>query len=307
MRRNFFQIKKYFVIILFACLLPSFAFATEVAGTVSFVIGDASTQQDQGVKQTISRGDKLRAGQAIVTGANGHVHVQLIDGAFVSIRPSSKFTIEAYHVDRLDPKKSKIRFNLEQGTVRSITGKAGALSKESFRLNTPLAAIGIRGTDFVVLAETNLTRVTVQSGAVVMTPFGDGCLPGSAGSCLSSASRVLTAAMRDAYLELINHKEVPKFVPAERAINSPNRLSPPRPEEPEVGTKEAKEANVTSSPAQQDINQAILASAIKTIDTSLPIAKPPEAGTDLKPPPPATASIWWGRWEVNRFCRCLRS
>ena len=189
------HIRAGFFVLFFAMAMPLCAWANEVAGTVSFVIGEASTLTN-GQKQAISRGDAIKAGQTIATGVNGHVHIKLIDGAFVSIRPSSRFVIEEYKFDAEQPKNSRIKFNLEQGTARSITGKAGEASKESYRLNTPLAAIGIRGTDFVVHTEQSVTRVVVQSGAIVMSPLSQECLSSAFGPCNTATARVLTAAMR---------------------------------------------------------------------------------------------------------------
>ena len=198
MHRFFCQFHKYATIALALAMLSGFVHANDIAGTVSFMVGDASTLSSSGQKQTISRGTSVLVGQTILTGDNGHVHLKMVDGAFVSIRPSSKFKIEEYLFNVAEPKKSKVKFILEQGTARSITGKAGESSKESYRLNTPLAAIGIRGTDFVVQTEKNVTRVIVQSGAIVMTPLNDDCLSSSFGPCNTATARVLTAAMRDA-------------------------------------------------------------------------------------------------------------
>lgn len=297
MQNFFFRLKKYFaasVIVIGAFAMPSLAFANDAVGTVSFVIGDANSSVDAKTNQAIARGDKLQAGQVILTGSNGHVHIKMIDGAFVSIRPMSRFRIEEYKYDAVEPKNSRIKFVLEQGTARSITGKAGEASKQSYRLNTPLAAIGIRGTDFVVSTEKDVTRVIVQSGAIVMTPLSEECLSTSFGPCNNSTARVLTAAMRDAYLELRNKKDAPVLVPAEKSLNSPNLTSPPRPEEP-AADRGNKPTTPTVSNAPQDANQAVTVTTIKTQIDSLANANKP---AEVKPEPVVPAKIWWGRWEV---------
>lgn len=315
MHRFFCQFHKYVTIALVLAMLSGFVHANDIAGTVSFMVGDASTLSSSGQKQTISRGANILAGQTILTGDNGHVHLKMVDGAFVSIRPSSKFKIEEYLFNAAEPKKSKIKFILEQGTARSITGKAGESSKESYRLNTPLAAIGIRGTDFVVQTEKNVTRVIVQSGAIVMTPLNDDCLSSSFGPCNTATARVLTAAMRDAYLELRNHKDAPILVPNEKNLGSPNFLSPPRPEEP-VPEKNNKAASVAAPVLPADLTQAVKETSIinqivainnskpaepKPVDPPIvvpPAERPIEVPVVVKPEPVIPAKIWWGRWEV---------
>ena len=223
------------------------ALAADLAGSVSFVIGDASVVGEDGKARTVARGENVNAGQILQTGATGHIHLRMVDGAFVSIRPQSRLRIEDYHYDAANPANNRIKFVLEKGVARSITGRAGEVAKENYRLNTPLAAIGIRGTDFVVQATDDITRVTVQSGAVVMAPLAGDCLASALGPCKSAASRVLTAAMRDAYLELRNRNEAPLLVPAEKALESPNLVAPPRPEEPKAS---ADSSRVHTGPTQ---------------------------------------------------------
>ena len=48
--------------------------------------------------------------------------------------------------------------------MRSVTGQWGEASRDRFRLNTPIAAIGVKGTDFVVKVENGKTFASVLSG-----------------------------------------------------------------------------------------------------------------------------------------------
>lgn len=283
------------------------AWAQDLAGSVLIVIGEAQMTDAKGVTQAIKRGQKVYAGQTIATGANGHVNLRMVDGAAVIVRASSRLKIEEYFVDSETPSKSRIKLNLENGVVRSITGKAGEASKASYRLNTPLAAIGIRGTDFVVQANQDVTRVLVQSGAIVMSPINDDCLRDALGPCKSAKARDLTAAMRDAYLELRSRTDAPTFVPAEKAIESPNMIAPPRPDEPKVGEKPAKATASNVDAYTAEATRVVAADTIKTqvdVVTAKPDTKPdtpkPDSTTpvDTKPVEPVIPQkFWWGRWE----------
>jgi hypothetical protein len=278
--------------------LTTHAQAADSAGTVSFVIGTAQVSHAKQAAQDIVRGAPMYAGQTIVTGANGHVHLKMIDGAAVIVRPSSRLTIEEYIFNAVNPSKSRIKISLENGVVRSITGKAGEASKESFRLNTPLAAIGIRGTDFVVQADQEITRVVVQSGAIVLAPLSAECLKDAFGPCKNENARTLTAAMRNAYLELRAKSDAPIFVPAEKALESPNLIAPPRPEEPKINSNKS-----TIVGEAQAVNLVADANRI-----SLPIKPKPDTSNttpntggnsnttpEIKPEP--LPEIWWGRWS----------
>jgi hypothetical protein len=125
------------------------ALAGVVAGHISFLIGDVSLQAQDGVRPLLKT-DVVEVGQTVYTGPSGHLHLKMVDSAFISVRPNSRLLISQYEYDAANPANSKIRFSLEEGVARSITGKGGEANKAGYRLNTPLAAIGVRGTDFVV-------------------------------------------------------------------------------------------------------------------------------------------------------------
>ena len=97
MRVNLSNLRSWCLAFVCAVAIPLSAYAEDLAGTVSFVVGDAVAKADKSAGHAIARGDKILAGEVIETGANGHVHLKMVDGAFVSIRPQSRFRIEEYH------------------------------------------------------------------------------------------------------------------------------------------------------------------------------------------------------------------
>jgi len=207
-------------------LLPTLSLAAEPVGRVLFAIGDAKLANGGALKKD----DTLQVGQTIITGANGHVHIRFVDDAFVSVRPNSSLSIEQYVYDPKESSNNRVRFNLTQGVARLITGKAGQAAKDNFRLNTPVAAIGIRGTDFLVQAKEALTRVAVQQGAIVVSPFSDSCARGALAPCGGANARELAGSLTGNYLEV-------KGAAAPTLVTPPNGRLPfelPRPEEPKV-------------------------------------------------------------------------
>ncbi len=150
--------------------------ANAEAGVVAFALGESS----------VSRGETIFVGDVVETGDNGHVHIRFVDGALVSVRPNSKLRVDeyAYFPDR--PDENRVRFTLEAGTVRSVTGEAGRANKDAYRMNTPISAIGIRGTDYTVFSDAQKTRVFVQSGGVGIAPLDEECSAEDVGVCQSS-------------------------------------------------------------------------------------------------------------------------
>lgn len=245
-----------------------------VAGEVSFVLGEAASIPSGGQKTALRKGASVSAGDVVVTGSNGHVHIRLIDGGYLIVRVNSRLTINAFHYDPQNPKENEVKFTLDEGVARSISGKAAQAARENFRLNTPTAAIGIRGTDFVVEAQQNLTRVSVQSGAIVMAPLGENCSAQSLGPCNIPTARVLTAAMRNTYLELRGRDAAPILISPGRAIDSPNKVSPPLPEEPKAGVPGQSGAAQTPT---DTLSETVAAKASASINAPV-------------------MEVWWGRW-----------
>jgi hypothetical protein len=292
MRSKYIQSVKLCSAILLAWLFAFNAYAADIAGTVSFVIGDAQVVQD-GQMQKVARGQNVLVGQTLQTGDNGHIHLRMIDGAFVSLRPSSRMKIDDYKYDQATPSNNNIKFNVEQGVVRSITGKAGEAAKDKYRMNTPLAAIGIRGTDFVVRVSQELTRVTVQSGAIVMSPLSKDCAATGFGPCNSENSRVLSAIMKNTDLELRGISKVPRPVPQDKSSDTPNVVAPPRPEEPKVSADAQPKAVVLPATPLTVISVAEVNKTENKIGSKDPV-------TPVTPVTPVAAApeFWWGRWST---------
>jgi len=154
-----------------------------VIGQVMLQIGRVSVRHSDGSKETLIRGGSLYIGDLIETQAGGHVHIKFIDEGVISIRPESRLRIEQYEYNAQFPEKSAIRFTLDKGVMRSISGKATEAAHDRYRLNTPVAALGVLGTDYVVRATEGEILVAVYTGGIAVAPLGAGCLAASLGVC----------------------------------------------------------------------------------------------------------------------------
>lgn len=195
-------------------------------GEVIFVSGDAEAVRDERSRAMVV-GAAVYVGERLITADDSHVHVRFVDGGLVSVRPGSAVRIEDYAFDPDEAQAGRVRLVLEHGALRSATGKIGEQHREGFRLNTPVSAIGIRGTDFVVFADESLARLMVYSGGVVMAPLGEGCSPAGHGGCDRGAAE-LFASLSPSLLEVragVDYTLVTTEVP------TPDDLRPPHPEE----------------------------------------------------------------------------
>ena len=174
---------------------PTLANPTNAIGVVTFAVGQVSrvpAGQSASKAMPLQKDQTLAVGDRLVTGPSSHVHVRFIDGALVSVRDSSELVITQYSFDPENPAVSKVRFDLQGGVARSITGKAGQAAKDQFRLNTPVAALGVRGTDFAAFANRDESLFTVNSGVVVVAALKGNCSRDALGPCSGPNSLELT-------------------------------------------------------------------------------------------------------------------
>lgn len=238
------------ILVLLALSATASATVQNIVGEVTTVIGVASFNPGASTSETIRRGAPVRAGDRIETAAGGHVHIRFIDGGMVSVRPQSSLHIEAYQSSNTTS-KGAIKFQLEQGVVRSVTGAWGEQSRDQFRLNTPVAAIGIKGTDFIVKSTASTTQASVVSGAIVMSPIDNACL-GSLGPCNLENSALLSAEMSGKMLQIVRAGQ-PQLVPA---IDLEARLNT-RSEHAKASI-DAEKASAKNDPGEQSIEKTAL-------------------------------------------------
>ena len=180
-------------------------------GEVSLVLGRAYLERED-ARVLIETGAKVRVGDRVFTEAGGHVHVRFVDDALVSVRPSSTLDVVRYDYDASKPENSAVKFELSEGVARAISGEAAKSARERFRMNTPIAAIGVRGTDFVVSANSRSTRALVNEGAIVMAPYSSECSSEALGPCAVDAVELSQNTLQ--VLELGSGNPAPRLVAA---------------------------------------------------------------------------------------------
>ena len=192
--------------------LTAHAQGPAIVGEATMVIGVAKLIGVDGVTRQVERGTTIRVGERIQTQSGGHVHLRFVDGGRLSIRPSSNLQIEDYSHSAQQPLLGAIKFRLDEGVVRSITGNWGEAARDRFRLNTPVAAIGVKGTDFVVKSEGDKTTASVYTGAIAFTPLVGVCAS-TVGPCLNGFEKVLSEDMKGQMVEVSRRQTTPQLVP----------------------------------------------------------------------------------------------
>ncbi len=265
----------------------------ESVGSVSLLIGEAWVVRSDGSQQTLQRGAQVRVGDRIETSANGHVHMRFVDNAAVSVRPQSSLEVQAYHFDPRRPELNEVRLRVEKGTSRSISGAATDADKSRFRLNTPIAAIGVRGTDFIVQTDALGVRATVSDGAIAVGALGGDCSASGLGPC--AGAQELSADMGRLMAEVRASDQSTRLVPAvDLSVADAGSRRARGSDDPAQTLNEARAlslaaAEPTGLEAQRGNDQA--AAELLTLATV-------QVPANLNLPPDLAGQLIWGRWAI---------
>lgn len=147
---------------------PSVSPATPVA-RVALAVGQAQRIDPRGHAQPIVLGTEIAEQDRIVTGKDGMLMLVFSDQARVAVRPETELVIRGY---RIDPSgvDTRIQLDLIRGAMRQISGHGAQLQPERYRLNTPIAVIGVRGTDFLAKVGGGSVETYVHEGMIVVFP-----------------------------------------------------------------------------------------------------------------------------------------
>ncbi len=117
--------------------LPAYA-APLVVGHISFVKGSNAAQQPGAAPRILGKDTEIFQGDNIQTTERSFVIIEFTDGAKVTVRPDSNFSID--HYDSQSANKTA-QLVLHQGGVNASTGDIAKDHPESFQINTPTATV----------------------------------------------------------------------------------------------------------------------------------------------------------------------
>lgn len=125
-------------------LLPAMGWAADPAGTVLVASGNVRAVAADGSARVLSRNSPVYAGEKLVTGPIARVQVKFSDGSILSLKPGTELMVDQY---AYEPRGVQAMFmSLTRGGFRTVTGAIGKLNKKDYRITTPVATIGVRGT-----------------------------------------------------------------------------------------------------------------------------------------------------------------
>ena len=144
------------------------AMAQQAIGSTSLAQNQV-TREAGGASGVLTVGDSVFLNEIVKTGSDSLAKFVFLDSTNLAVGPVSRVTLDRF-VYQGDPGAEKVAVNLAKGVFRFTTG---SLDKKAYTINTPTAAIGVRGTvlDIRVGGQTKVTLIEGQ--AIVCTV--DGC------------------------------------------------------------------------------------------------------------------------------------
>lgn len=122
--------------------------AWALAGTIQNILGSAKIHKKTGQINPAVRNDQLYEGDTVIAENASNVQIRMIDGAVVWLRANSEFKIDAYKSKKNGADTDESSLKLLTGSMRTVTGLIGKQNPDGYKLSTPNATIGVRGTEY---------------------------------------------------------------------------------------------------------------------------------------------------------------
>ena len=153
------KLKTLTLSLLIAIFSISFAFSNDVIGVVAVGIGNIFNQKNE----QLSTGSKIYFGDTIIVKEKSNAQILLLDETALTIGEKSELTIDDFVYDPKS-KVGKIVSNIKIGTVRIVTGEISNQNPDNLEVNIPTGSVGARGTEFVVVTESDQKSTVVLLG-----------------------------------------------------------------------------------------------------------------------------------------------
>lgn len=137
-------------------------------------VGDVARSRGQfaalqsGVARSLFEGEDVKFLDTIITGADTRAEIEFVDDSYLMIGDNSALTIDEMVFE--PGIRSVGVITLTEGVFRMVSGKVNKVAGGSLTINSPIATIGVRGTDFWGLQEKDkLTMALIDNGIVEIT------------------------------------------------------------------------------------------------------------------------------------------
>jgi hypothetical protein len=151
--------------------------ATRPAHAQTTRVGEAVIVQNEVLRVSGSSGAQINVGDGVLrdetvrTGADSAARFVMADSTNLSLGANASIKLDRT-VFNDDHSYRDIAIRLTTGAFRFVTGHS---EKSAYRITTPLATIGVRGTILDILSQRGQTTVVLQEGAASVCTLGFQC------------------------------------------------------------------------------------------------------------------------------------
>lgn len=179
---------------LFPALLTAASCAAPCANAQTRV-GEAVLIQNEVVRVAatttpINVGDSMLRDETVRTGADSAARFVMADSTNLSLGPSATLKLDRT-VFKDEHSYRDVAIRMTTGAFRFVTGRS---EKTAYKITTPLATIGVRGTTLDILSQRGRSVVVLQDGAASVCTTSSQCVqltqPGDTAIVISAGGKI---------------------------------------------------------------------------------------------------------------------
>ena len=121
--------------------------ASSAIGKIDALEGEVHVVDSRGARR-VQAGTEVLEGDTVRVGPDAWALLAMADGATLTVRSDSELRLDTYrYAPDGEASENSAAISLAKGALRSITGYIGQVNPVAYKVTTPTATIGIRGTD----------------------------------------------------------------------------------------------------------------------------------------------------------------
>ena len=163
---------------LFSLLLGAIAVLTASRLSAQTRVGEAAVVKNEVLRvaasatSRINVGDGLLRNEIVRTGLDSAARLVMSDSTNLSMGPNASLKLDRTVFDD-ETHYRDVAIRLTSGAFRFVTGNS---EKAAYKITTPLATIGVRGTTLDILSQRGQTIVNLQDGAASVCTVSFECI-----------------------------------------------------------------------------------------------------------------------------------
>ena len=133
--------------------------SSNFVGIIGAAIGEIKNQNNE----KLANGSKIFFGDTIISNSKSNAQILFLDQTVLTLGEETELTIDEFVYDPNSQDGSFVS-TVKTGTVKFITGQISKKNPDNLEVKVPAGTLGARGTEFVILSESNNESTVVLLG-----------------------------------------------------------------------------------------------------------------------------------------------